>query len=225
MKKKKKMEKRRKIGSTSARERYWSRRYRLFSLFDLGVELDEESWYSVTPEVLAVHHAARMARCGGRVVVDACCGVGGNTIHLARVFDLVIAVDTDERKLKMGETNAAIYGVKKGRIRWVCADFLTMEFGERVDAVFVSPPWGGPSYIDQASLALADFPINVELFWKKAKSLTANVALFLPRNVDMQSVRALGEVADVESNYINDRCVAVTVYFGKLVNVQMNDNQ
>ena len=32
-------------------------RYRLFSKFDHGVQLDDESWYSVTPEAIAMHIA------------------------------------------------------------------------------------------------------------------------------------------------------------------------
>ena len=38
-------------------KKYWLQRYSLFSLYDRGIILDEESWYSVTPEVIAWHHA------------------------------------------------------------------------------------------------------------------------------------------------------------------------
>lgn len=40
-----------------------------------------ESWYSVTPELLAAHQARR---CKCEVVVDALCGAGGNAIQLAK---------------------------------------------------------------------------------------------------------------------------------------------
>ena len=39
--------------------KYWAQRYRLFSLYDDGVRLDPESWYSVTPEKIAQHIAER----------------------------------------------------------------------------------------------------------------------------------------------------------------------
>jgi hypothetical protein len=39
--------------------KYWDQRYRLFSLFDRGVDMDSESWYSVTPEPIAKHIANR----------------------------------------------------------------------------------------------------------------------------------------------------------------------
>jgi hypothetical protein len=38
---------------------YWAQRYRLFSRYDEGIQLDEESWYSVTPEKIAEHIALR----------------------------------------------------------------------------------------------------------------------------------------------------------------------
>jgi len=100
----------------SARERYWHRRYSLFSLFDLGIQLDEESFYSVTPEVVAAHHASRLS--SASVVLDACCGVGGNTIQFALKCDRVIGVDCDPAKLVMAKENSEIYGVAS-KIEWV----------------------------------------------------------------------------------------------------------
>ena len=40
-------------------EKYFLQRYMLFSKYDQGVRLDDEGWYSVTPEVLAAHMAER----------------------------------------------------------------------------------------------------------------------------------------------------------------------
>eukprot|EP01018_Ginkgo_biloba_P030097 Gb_12342 [translate_table: standard] len=62
--------------------KYWCQRYQLFSRFDKGVKLDEEGWFSVTPEVLAKHHAAR-SRTG--TVIDCFTGVGGNAIQFAQM--------------------------------------------------------------------------------------------------------------------------------------------
>ena len=51
----------------------------MFSRFDEGIELDNESWFSVTPEAIAQHIAER-CRCD--VIIDAFCGVGGNAIQV-----------------------------------------------------------------------------------------------------------------------------------------------
>ena len=42
-------------------DKYWAQRKRLFSKFDEGVQLDKESWYSVTPEAIAGHIAQRIS--------------------------------------------------------------------------------------------------------------------------------------------------------------------
>ncbi|KAL3243821.1 hypothetical protein MRX96_019640, partial [Rhipicephalus microplus] len=54
--------------------KYWFQRYRLFSRFDEGIKMDEESWFSVTPENIAKHIANR---CKADVVIDGFCGAGG----------------------------------------------------------------------------------------------------------------------------------------------------
>lgn len=41
-------------------DKYWCQRRRLFSRFDMGVQLDSEGWFSVTPEVIADHVAERV---------------------------------------------------------------------------------------------------------------------------------------------------------------------
>ena len=68
-------------------ERYWILRYSLFSRWSSGVCLNETSLFSVTPEVIAKHHACMLK--GGGSVLDAFCGCGGNTIAFAQHFDKV----------------------------------------------------------------------------------------------------------------------------------------
>lgn len=56
--------------------RYWHQRYRLFSQYDEGVWMDEEAWYSVTPEGIARHLARFIAsKCPRGTIIDAFCGV------------------------------------------------------------------------------------------------------------------------------------------------------
>ncbi|KAG6514760.1 hypothetical protein ZIOFF_025130 [Zingiber officinale] len=65
---------------------YWHQRYSLFSRFDDGVLMDEEGWYSVTPEAIAAAHAERASayvHCGRSLVLDGFAGVGGNAIQFA----------------------------------------------------------------------------------------------------------------------------------------------
>lgn len=50
--------------------------------------MDEESWYSVTPEPLAKQIAEEVAACNVDVIVDGFCGAGGNAIGLSLSMDL-----------------------------------------------------------------------------------------------------------------------------------------
>lgn len=85
------------IGVTAKVEKYWMQRFRLFARFDEGILIDEESWYSVTPECIAKHHAQR---CKCDTLVDVFCGVGGNTIQFAKTCKRVIAIDIDPKKIE-----------------------------------------------------------------------------------------------------------------------------
>lgn len=110
-------------------DKFWAQRKRLFSLFDEGIKLDQESWYSVTPEAIANHQAESMARRSAAekadvVVLDAFCGAGGNAIAFARhpAISLVICVDTDPSKLQMAANNAKIYGIPDKKLLFVHGD-------------------------------------------------------------------------------------------------------
>lgn len=61
--------------------KYWCQRYILFSKFDDGVKMDEEGWFSVTPEVIAQYQASR---CATGMIIDCFTGVGGNAIQFAQ---------------------------------------------------------------------------------------------------------------------------------------------
>ena len=152
-------------------DKYWSQRRRLFSLFDKGIQLDKESWYSVTPEAIANHIASHLlGQIQDAVVLDPFCGCGGNAIAFASQKEVkqVVCVDKDIEKLKKAHWNASIYGVQD-KLLLVHADagnILSRYAGgklvptsndedksnnpvplpQAIDVIFLSPPWGGVDY-------------------------------------------------------------------------------
>ena len=110
-------------------KKYWAQRKRLFTLFDKGVRLDTEGWYSVTPEAIAVHIAERFR--GLEPVCDAFCGVGGNTIQFAKVSGTnasqksVIGVEIDPVRLRCAEWNAEVYDCADS-IKFIKGDFIAL---------------------------------------------------------------------------------------------------
>jgi len=222
-------------------EKYWAQRKRLFSRFDQGIKMDKESWYSVTPEAIAKQIAHR-ARC--KLVVDGFCGAGGNAIQFAFTCDKVIAIDKDPNKIKLARSNAAIYGVAH-KIEFICADFLAWMADlssaqiASIDVVFLSPPWGGMDYLQASDPDLCDEsghyyklaqlePIDgLELF-KRACTISQRIIFYLPRHLDLHDLARLAELLpspsdpqhfpiEVEENWMNQKCKALTVYFGPLV--------
>ncbi|KAL5105703.1 Trimethylguanosine synthase [Taenia crassiceps] len=127
--------------------RWWKRRFDLFERFDEGIKMDRESWYSVTPEEIARNQAKT---CACDLILDVYAGAGGNSIQFTRTCGFVIAIDNClDRLTGVFTPNTCVYGVSS-RIDCICGDATSVLRALRrdacVDIVFMSPPWGGPSY-------------------------------------------------------------------------------
>ncbi|XP_044150172.1 trimethylguanosine synthase isoform X2 [Bufo gargarizans] len=201
--------------------KYWAQRYRLFSRFDEGIKLDEEGWFSVTPEKIAEHIAHRVRQCiNGAVVVDAFCGVGGNAIQFALAGMHVIAVDIDPVKLELAYNNAMVYGVAD-RIELIRADYMCVARDLKADVVFLSPPWGGPDYVSAKTFDIKTMmsPDGFEVF-QLSQQITKNIIYFVPRNTDVEQVASLagpGGQVEIEQNFLNKKLKTMTIYFGDLI--------
>ena len=86
---------------------------------------------------------------------------------------------------------SAIYGVED-RIEFIVGDYFEIIQTLRPDVVFLSPPWGGPEYLDQETFDLANMSglDGIKIFNDAAK-LTKNIAYFVPRNTDGASLAKL----------------------------------
>lgn len=227
-KKKKKKNKNRKVNSIPPEIaavpeliKYWAQRYRLFSRFDEGIKLDREGWFSVTPEKIAEHIAGRVSQCFKcDIVVDAFCGVGGNTIQFALTGKRVIAIDIDPVKIDLARNNAEVYGIAD-KIEFICGDFLLLAPDLKADVVFLSPPWGGPDYATAETFDIRTMicPDGFEIF-RLSQRITNNIVYFLPRNADVDQVASLagpGGQVEVEQNFLNNKLKTITAYFGDLI--------
>ncbi|KAF7258414.1 hypothetical protein EG68_04745 [Paragonimus skrjabini miyazakii] len=253
--------------------KYWSQRFRLFSRFNDGIQVDRDGFFSATPEAIAAHQARRI-HCAlvtepmtaeDFTVVDACSGTGVNSIQLALLGFHVVAVEMDPTRVKMASHNAGIYGVLS-KIEFVCADFFdwaqnqislhqrslsqsaTVLSSSPYAAVFMSPPWGGPDYLNDTVFDLnsihfstADPSRNIWHAIRLAGQLCrGNVVLFLPRNANITQLARLDECVhtgilgkslsndrfagdselEVEVNVLNSKFKALSVYSGQLSNIR-----
>ncbi|XP_073269776.1 uncharacterized protein [Primulina huaijiensis] len=200
--------------------KYWRQRYDLFSKYDMGIKMDEEGWFSVTPEEIAAWHAQRCA--GAGVVIDAFAGVGGNAIQFARLCHHVVAIEIDPNKVALALYNAKIYGVED-RIDFIVADFFQLAPFLKGDVVFLSPPWGGPSYKAKENFTLDLLkPRDGHSLFQVAQAITPNIIMYLPRNVDMPQAIELSWLSsppldvEVEENFVRGKSKGITIYFGDI---------
>ncbi|XP_030765571.1 trimethylguanosine synthase [Sitophilus oryzae] len=199
-------------------KKYWSRRFSLFSRFDEGIKLDEESWYSVTPEKVAKHAAER---CSCDVIVDAFCGAGGNSIQFASTCKRVIAIDIDPKKIELARNNAEVYQVAD-KIDFITGDFFQLADTLKADVVFLSPPWGGPSYLKEPEYDLETMlqPFSFSKLFAAASCISKNIAAFLPRNSNTYTLvhcAGPGGKVEIEQDFINNKQIAITAYYNDLV--------
>ncbi|XP_050520681.1 uncharacterized protein LOC126894061 isoform X2 [Daktulosphaira vitifoliae] len=176
--------------------KYWKKRFILFSKFEEGVKLDQESWYSVTPEVISKHIAER---CSCYLLIDPFCGAGGNIIQFAMTCELVIAIDKDPKKIEMARSNAELYGVAD-RIEFIVGDFFSVAESLKADVVFLSPPWGGPEKMNLEEYKLSNImPENggVKKLLSVARNITTEIALHLPKNTNIFDVRIIFIYLDI----------------------------
>lgn len=179
--------------------------------------MDEEGWFSVTPEPIAKHHASRV---GGGVVIDCFTGVGGNAIQFATKCKHVIAVDIDPQKIDCAQHNATIYGVNDN-IDFVVGDFIHIAPHLKGETAFMSPPWGGPDYakVDVYDIKAMLKPCDGYSLFKLAMVMASRVVMFLPRNIDLSQLADMCLSVDppwaveVEKNFLNGKLKAITAYF------------
>ncbi|KAJ7173728.1 Tgs1 protein [Mycena filopes] len=202
-------------------QKYFAQRTRFLSLYSSppGCLLDEEGWYSITPELVADRIAER-CRCD--TILDAFCGVGGNAIAFAKTCERVIALDISPTRLALARHNAQIYGVAD-RIEFILTDYISFANSyssinsgtspRKIDVVFLSPPWGGPGYLSgdtrpssptkpdppapetepaHPSYTLASIqPVHGAKLFQLTRKITPNVAYYLPRNTRLDEIGAL----------------------------------
>ncbi|XP_025193526.1 trimethylguanosine synthase-like isoform X2 [Melanaphis sacchari] len=200
--------------------KYWHSRYRLFKKFDQGIKLDKESWYSVTPEVISRMIAKR---CTCDLIIDGFCGAGSNTIQ----FALTCKKDIDPKKIELARNNAEVYGVSD-RIEFIIGDYYALVPTLKADVVFLSPPWGGPSYSRKKTFNIDDIMPSYgggKYLYELTCQITNNIAFFLPKNIEDKqciSLAGLGNLAEIESNYLDNRLNSKTLYYGDLIKTNNN---
>ena len=87
--------------------------------------------------------------------------------------------------------------------------------------MFLSPPWGGPEYLNRHRYNLHEMGGSMDGFkvFSIAKSVTPNLALFVPKNTNLQQLKYLsgstGGKVNVAKIVMNKKTKVMTAYYGK----------
>lgn len=87
--------------------------------------------------------------------------------------------------------------------------------------MFLSPPWGGPKYLNAEIFDLKKMiPMDGFKIFEEAVKICQNIAYFVPKNVNvdqMTSLAGVGGFVEIEQNLLNKKMKTLTVYYGDLV--------
>ena len=122
----------------------------------------------------------------------------------------------------MARHNATIYGVQD-KIEFIVGSFFDLVHGLKADVVFLSPPWGGPNYMQKDTVYdLEEFlqPVAASKLLQETRKITKNIAIYLPRNSNSKQLALLagpGNAVEIEQNLLDRKLIALTAYYGNLV--------
>ena len=87
----------------------------------------------------------------------------------------------------------------------------------KLDAIFLSPPWGGVNYVNEREVDISELPLDYfKVFSYCIKQLKCrNICFFLPRNTNLEQILYLagpGGRLEIEQNFLNHKFVAISAY-------------
>ena len=177
--------------------------------FDAAADLffTREGLEQATTAAVARHRAARFA--GFSQVFDLGCGIGGDSLALARVTE-VVSVDRDVLRLYVLQVNAERIGVA-GRIRPVLADLETLPLRPPRDAAVFADPGRRAGGRRLRGVNTYQPPLSLVLSWRASVD---GLAIKVSPAVPMEDVRDLG--CEIEFVSLGRELKEAALWFGSL---------
>jgi SAM-dependent methyltransferase len=183
--------------------------------------------YVVTPStfIMGIHHrfAEDMAKrfVSHRCVLDACTGAGFAAIPVARLGIKVIAVDINSEHLDMARKNASIAGVE-ANMAFILGDITSDETLQKVppiDGAILDPDWATGENKRAHIESLSQMQPRADLLFQKVCRLTPNIALRLPKEMNLGQLDTLPP-HELEEVCMDGRRKFYWAYFGNLSSPQ-----
>lgn len=173
--------------------------------------LTGELWFSVTPEDISAFIAdycyKKLSNNGTLklkgIAMDITCGSGLDSIYLCKYWEKVLAVDINMDNLYSAFKNAQNYDVLD-KLSFIHNDFNDPVFHNifkkiykgKVDFIYSSPPWCGPSY---GELKVYDVDEHLGMdglssLLRKTLLLTNNCCFLLPKNASINQLISIARI-------------------------------
>lgn len=173
--------------------------------------LTGELWFSVTPEDISAFIAdycyKKLSNNGTLklkgIAMDITCGSGLDSIYLCKYWEKVLAVDINIDNLYSAFKNAQNYDVLD-QLSFIHNDFNDPVFHNifkkiykgKVDFIYSSPPWCGPSY---GELKVYDVDEHLGMdglssLLRKTLLLTNNCCFLLPKNASINQLISIARI-------------------------------
>jgi trimethylguanosine synthase len=217
----------------------------------LDLALDDEMWYSLTPEAVSKRHARvfrSVCKTAG-LILDLFCGLGGDLLFQPKSLFCIGCDILEPRLLQARDLHSA--AGSGARIEFVLCDSIKGRscFREHAfDIVYLSPPWGHEGIMNRnrspvfGSRRLEQLLVSGRVAFKRALALVGantNIAFYLPRGMSRDDLLFLAALSntpltvDVHEAYDPDdetvsedhkkfRVRAITAYFGEMANTNIN---
>lgn len=174
---------------------------------------DKEDLRWATPEIVADYRARRL-KCD--LIVDLCCGIGGQSIFFGKYCKKVIAVDKDGKKIEFAKKNAEVYGVKN--INFLVGDVLDKKIVNKIKKLKPDILFCDPTRLEQEKER--DITNIIPKIDDIAHAYRINDFAFeVPPQLNPEKIHY-----NCEKEYVsvNKKLNRLTLYFGKLKKNKVN---
>jgi trimethylguanosine synthase len=195
-------------------QKYWDRRYDLFSLWDEGIKFDEQALYSIKPEKSAKEILQKVRT---EIIVDAMACVGGTAIAAAMLGFETYAIELNSQRLDFAKHNAQIYGIGS-HINWIEGNCLIevprlAKSLNKSQTLYLDPPWGGVDYYLKEKFKLSDFSPDITELANEFLTDYGDVVLSVPPNFDLDEIKKISSDYHKTQSTLWNKIICINFYF------------
>lgn len=191
---------------------------------DENLEGDKDGLRVTNYKKVAEHVSQRLRESmGDKPALDVCCGIGGTTLEMAKVFSNVHAVDIATKRINCARKNLERANLIN-KVTLHNEDIYSLRLNKilrrnQISLIHTDVEWTTSGIYGQdwaINLSQTNPPMDKLFHFLKA-NYTDNICMRLPKTISEEKIRVLGK-CEIEKIYKDDALKFTYSYFGKLRN-------